>query len=89
MLASDVPKFRSYLFAPTGVPLLIQHIKGLGTADPPIPMLDVCGALAGVSCHPWCLASVALDICETLINLLMCVPIATMFAGYYLMFVQH
>jgi len=70
MLADDVPEFRTDILAANGVPLLINNFKGLGTANPSIPMLDLCGALANISCYPWCLSSVALDVCPTLINLL-------------------
>jgi hypothetical protein len=89
LLAEDVPEFRSYLLAPTGVPLLIQNISDLHTADPPIPMFDLCGGLAGISWYSWCLAPVGLDVCRTLINLLMYVLVTTLFSYHYLTFSQH
>jgi hypothetical protein len=76
MLAHDIPKFRHYLLAPTGVPLLIQNIKGLATTNPPVPMLDLCAGLANISHCSWCLPSVPLDACRDLNNLLMCVLMA-------------
>ncbi|KIM79891.1 hypothetical protein PILCRDRAFT_10061 [Piloderma croceum F 1598] len=70
MLAHDMPEFRDYLLVPTGVPLLIQNIKGLATANPPIPMLDLCAGLGNISHYPWCLSSVPLDTCQVVNNLL-------------------
>jgi len=70
MLADNIPEFRHYLLAPTGVSLLVENIKGLATANPPIPMLDLCGGLANISQYPWCLSSVPLDTCQALNNLL-------------------
>lgn len=88
MLAHDVPEFRAYLLAPQGVPLLVQNIKGLIAANPPILMLDLCGGLANVSQHLWCIRSVALDVCPALINLLVyahhhfpCSPLPNIFSS--------
>jgi hypothetical protein len=89
MLAHHMPEFRDYLLAPTGVPLLIQNIKVLATANPPIPMLDLCAGLGNISLYPWCLSSVPLDTCQVVNNLLMCVPIAALLVGLCLTRVQH
>jgi hypothetical protein len=90
MLTHHMPEFRDYLLAPTGVPLLIQNISGLDTANPPIPMFDLCGGLAGISWYSWCLSPVALDVCQTLINLLVYVLVTTLFSYHYLTFFsQH
>jgi hypothetical protein len=89
MLAHHMPEFRDYLLAPTGVPLLIQNIKGLATANPPIPMLDLCAGLGNISHHPWCLSSVPLDTCQVVNNLLMCVLITSLLVGPCLTQVQH
>lgn len=77
MLAYAVPKYRAYLLAPNGVHLLVQNIKSLVAANPPIPMLDLCGGLANVSQYSWCVYSVALDVCPALVNLLMYVLVTT------------
>lgn len=84
MLAYAVPKYRAYLLAPNGVHLLVQNIKSLVAANPPIPMLDLCGGLANVSQYSWCVYSVALDVCPALVNLLMYVLVTTFLCGYRL-----
>src|ERR1700720_684045 len=71
MLANDVPTFRSYLLSPQGIPLLINNVKGLATANPPVPMLDLCAALSHISHFSWSISSVPLDVCPFLSNLLM------------------
>lgn len=90
MLADNMPEFRHYLLAPTGVSLLIKNIKGLAMANPPIPMLDLCGGLANISYYPWCLSSVPLDTCQALNNLLMCVFLMHLRVGFHsITLVQH
>jgi hypothetical protein len=74
--ASDMPKFRPYIFGRNGLALLSERVKNTDDeTDRYSKLLDTMIFVANLSCYPYCHSMLAdWDICPTLVKELMCVP---------------
>jgi hypothetical protein len=75
--ANDCLKFRDYISGSTGIPFLVQAIKAVedepfGSNESQDVVWYICGILADLSNLDWCIPMlVCLDVCPTLVKLLM------------------
>jgi hypothetical protein len=74
--ASDMPKFRPYIFGRNGLVLLSERVKNTDDeTDRYSKLLDTMIFVANLSCYPYCHPMLAdWDLCPTLVKELMCVP---------------
>jgi hypothetical protein len=69
-LAEDIPTFRARLLAPTGIQLLVENIKRIGSESDALRL--PCTALSYISTFKWCLPALSEQgACPMMIKLLL------------------